>query len=193
MTSIVANYGFSLGINDVIPGPVLSKTKDELVEKAYADCQDLIALAKKGKLENKPGCDQEQTLEAMISSVLSKVREAVGQICMRELSRQNAPLIMATCGSKGVFKFKDLFFLLNMLSQVPSSTSLRWWLVSDNKSSLDTVCLMDSKIVLYPISQKNPKNHPRRDSCGIVSILDFGQRNSCSMLSLVVRVWSILQ
>ncbi|KAF8164924.1 hypothetical protein B0H34DRAFT_786681 [Crassisporium funariophilum] len=97
----LANYGFSLGINDVIPGPVLSQKKDELVERAYADCQDLIALAKKGKLENKPGCDQEQTLEALISSVLSKVREAVGQICMKELSRQNAPLIMATCGSKG--------------------------------------------------------------------------------------------
>ncbi|KAF9563677.1 beta and beta-prime subunits of DNA dependent RNA-polymerase [Agrocybe pediades] len=97
----LANYGFSLGINDVIPGPKLSQKKDELVEQAYADCQDLIADAKKGKLENKPGCDQEQTLEAMISSVLSKVREAVGQICMKELSRQNAPLIMATCGSKG--------------------------------------------------------------------------------------------
>ncbi|KAF9498249.1 beta and beta-prime subunits of DNA dependent RNA-polymerase [Pleurotus eryngii] len=97
----LANFGFSLGINDVIPGPMLSMKKDELVEKAYADCQDLIALAKKGKLENKPGCNQEQTLEAMISSVLSKVREAVGNICMKELSRHNAPLIMATCGSKG--------------------------------------------------------------------------------------------
>ncbi|PFH50553.1 hypothetical protein AMATHDRAFT_75536 [Amanita thiersii Skay4041] len=97
----LANYGFSLGINDVIPGPELTKKKDELVEQAYAECQDLIARARKGKLENKPGCNQEQTLEAMISSVLSKVREAVGQICMRELSRQNAPLIMATCGSKG--------------------------------------------------------------------------------------------
>ncbi|KAL0949102.1 hypothetical protein HGRIS_009191 [Hohenbuehelia grisea] len=97
----LANFGFSLGINDVIPGPQLSAKKDELVEKAYADCQDLIASAKKGKLENKPGCNQEQTLEAMISSVLSKVREAVGQICMKELSRHNAPLIMATCGSKG--------------------------------------------------------------------------------------------
>ncbi|KAJ8514890.1 hypothetical protein ONZ45_g7635 [Pleurotus djamor] len=97
----LANFGFSLGINDVIPGPQLSQKKDELVEQAYADCQDLIALAKKGKLENKPGCNQEQTLEAMISSVLSKVREAVGNICMRELSRHNAPLIMATCGSKG--------------------------------------------------------------------------------------------
>lgn len=96
-----ANYGFSLGINDVIPGPELSKKKDVMVEKAYTECLDLIALAKKGKLENKPGCDQEQTLEAMISSVLSKVREQVGQICMKELNRQNAPLIMATCGSKG--------------------------------------------------------------------------------------------
>ncbi|KAK2462263.1 hypothetical protein APHAL10511_005569 [Amanita phalloides] len=97
----LSNYGFSLGINDVIPGTQLTKKKDELVEQAYAECQDLIALAKNGKLENKPGCNQEQTLEAMISSVLSKVREAVGQICMKELSRQNAPLIMATCGSKG--------------------------------------------------------------------------------------------
>lgn len=97
----LANYGFSLGINDVIPGPELKARKESLVEKAYDDCQDLIALAKKGKLENKPGCNQEQTLEALISSVLSKVREAVGQICMKELSRHNAPLIMATCGSKG--------------------------------------------------------------------------------------------
>jgi DNA-directed RNA polymerase III subunit RPC1 len=73
-----------------------------LVEEAYASCEDLIAQAKKGKLENKPGCDQEQTLEAMVGSVLSKVRDEVGKICMMELSRHNAPLIMATCGSKGI-------------------------------------------------------------------------------------------
>ncbi|OSX60618.1 hypothetical protein POSPLADRAFT_1148493 [Postia placenta MAD-698-R-SB12] len=97
----LANYGFSLGINDVIPGPKLSNEKDKLVETAYAECQDLIMRAKKGLLENKPGCDQEQTLEAMISGVLSKVRDKVGEICLKELSRHNAPLIMATCGSKG--------------------------------------------------------------------------------------------
>ncbi|KAI0084185.1 beta and beta-prime subunits of DNA dependent RNA-polymerase [Irpex rosettiformis] len=97
----LANYGFSLGINDVIPGPELSRLKDSMVQRAYAECDDLISRAKKGLLENKPGCDQEQTLEAMISSVLSNVRDKVGEICMRELSRHNAPLIMATCGSKG--------------------------------------------------------------------------------------------
>lgn len=101
LIDIAANFGFSLGINDVIPGPQLSMEKDRLVESAYSRCLDLIAKAKKGQLENKPGCDQEQTLEALISSELSKVREQVGQICMRELSRHNAPLIMATCGSKG--------------------------------------------------------------------------------------------
>ena len=97
----IANFGFSLGINDVIPGPVLSGKKDSMVEKAYAACEQLIIRAKKGLLENKPGCNQEQTLEAEISKVLSDVRGNVGEICMEELSRHNAPLIMATCGSKG--------------------------------------------------------------------------------------------
>lgn len=73
-----------------------------MVEAAYAECLGLIAQAKKGKLENKPGCNQEQTLEAMISGILSRVRDKVGDICMQELSRHNAPLIMATCGSKGL-------------------------------------------------------------------------------------------
>ena len=73
-----------------------------MVEDAYAACERLIIRAKKGLLENKPGCDQEQTLEAEISKVLSDVRGNVGEICMKELSRHNAPLIMATCGSKGM-------------------------------------------------------------------------------------------
>lgn len=75
--------------------------KDDLVEKAYLICDTLIDKARLGKLENRPGCNQEETLEAEISAVLSKVREQVGDTCMRELSRHNAPLIMATCGSKG--------------------------------------------------------------------------------------------
>jgi DNA-directed RNA polymerase III subunit RPC1 len=79
LTCGTANIGFSLGINDVIPGPILSEKKESLVQKAYSDCLDLITLAKKGKLENKPGCNQEQTLEAMISSVLSQVRDKVGE------------------------------------------------------------------------------------------------------------------
>ncbi|KAL1407575.1 DNA-directed RNA polymerase III subunit C1 (rpo31) [Vanrija albida] len=97
----LANQGFSLGINDVIPGEMLSSGKDSMVEEAYTKCDENIELAKRGKLQNAPGCDQETTLEQTISGLLSQVREAVGETCMRELSRHNAPLIMATCGSKG--------------------------------------------------------------------------------------------
>lgn len=85
----------------MIPGLDLKLSKDRLVEIAYAACDDIIKRARLGKLENRPGCNQDETLEAEISSVLSKVREQVGDACMKELSRHNAPLIMATCGSKG--------------------------------------------------------------------------------------------
>ncbi len=50
-----ANVGMSLGINDVIPGRNLRAQKEGKVEAAYRDCEVLIAKAKMGKLDNKPG------------------------------------------------------------------------------------------------------------------------------------------
>ncbi|AGO12592.1 AaceriAER252Cp [[Ashbya] aceris (nom. inval.)] len=97
----LGNRGFSIGISDVTPGVKLKATKEEMVEIAYAKCDELIDLYKRGKLETQPGCNEEQTLEAKIGGLLSKVREEVGDVCIRELDNLNAPLIMATCGSKG--------------------------------------------------------------------------------------------
>ncbi|CAK7896024.1 DNA-directed RNA polymerase III subunit RPC1 [[Candida] anglica] len=97
----LGNRGFSIGINDVTPGADLKNKKEMMVEQAYAKCDELIDQFKKGKLETQPGCNEEQTLEAKIGGLLSKVREEVGDVCIRELDSANAPLIMATCGSKG--------------------------------------------------------------------------------------------
>lgn len=97
----LGNRGFSIGINDVTPGDQLKTRKEEMVEAAYAKCQELIALYDTGKLETQPGCNEEQTLEAKIGGLLSKVREEVGEVCINELESSNAPLIMASCGSKG--------------------------------------------------------------------------------------------
>ncbi|KAK6200929.1 DNA-directed RNA polymerase III subunit C1 [Scheffersomyces amazonensis] len=97
----LGNRGFSIGINDVTPGIDLKNKKESMVEQAYANCDELIDLYNKGKLETQPGCNEEQTLEAKIGGLLSKVREEVGEVCIRELDSLNAPLIMATCGSKG--------------------------------------------------------------------------------------------
>lgn len=97
----LTNQGFSIGIGDVYPGEKLTKLKSLLVEKAYADCDSVIGKFRVGELEKASGCDEEQTMENLISGILSKVRQQAGDHCFAELSRWNSPMIMATCGSKG--------------------------------------------------------------------------------------------
>jgi DNA-directed RNA polymerase III subunit RPC1 len=95
------NMGFSIGITDVYPSESLNRSKNELVEKAYAECDEVIAKFKAGKLEKMPGCDELQTMESSLSGILTKVRQQAGDECIAQLSKYNAPLIMATSGSKG--------------------------------------------------------------------------------------------
>ena len=97
----LSEQGFSIGIGDVTPGNQLVQLKTTLVERAYAECDDLIVRFKEGKLQKAAGCDEEQTLENMISGILNKVRQQAGEYCILELSRWNSPLLMATSGSKG--------------------------------------------------------------------------------------------
>ncbi|MCJ1475052.1 hypothetical protein MMC13_003712 [Lambiella insularis] len=97
----LTNQGFSIGISDVYPGGKLVELKTQLVERAYTQCDALIEEFKDGKLAKAPGCDEEQTMENLISGILSKVRQQAGDYCISELSRWNSPLIMATSGSKG--------------------------------------------------------------------------------------------
>ncbi|KAA8646534.1 hypothetical protein EYZ11_004827 [Aspergillus tanneri] len=95
------NMGFSIGITDVYPSEKLLKSKHDLVETAYAQCDEVIAKYKAGTLEKYPGCDELQTMENQISGILSKVRQQAGDECIDQLSKYNSPLIMATSGSKG--------------------------------------------------------------------------------------------
>lgn len=97
----LTNHGFSIGIGDVFPVNNLTMEKDKLVEEAYDQCEKLIQTYKAGKLEKAPGCNQEQTLENLISGILSKVRSEAGDQCTNSLSSNNAPLTMAKSGSKG--------------------------------------------------------------------------------------------
>lgn len=98
----LANRGFSIGISDVTPGARLAAEKELIVDRGYNDSLTLIRQAKEGKLELAAGLDLEGSLEASVSGVLSKVRDKCAEICMTELSRHNAPLTMAVCGSKGI-------------------------------------------------------------------------------------------
>lgn len=99
----LTNFGFSVGINDVQPGGNLKERKEELIDKAYQNVSNMIEEFKKGTLEAQAGCDEDQTIENRISGTLNKVREEAGRICVDELPKTNAPLVMATSGSKGSF------------------------------------------------------------------------------------------
>eukprot|EP01127_Copromyxa_protea_P009398 TRINITY_DN2218_c0_g1_i1.p1 TRINITY_DN2218_c0_g1~~TRINITY_DN2218_c0_g1_i1.p1 ORF type:complete len:1419 (+),score=297.20 TRINITY_DN2218_c0_g1_i1:362-4618(+) len=97
----IGNHGFSIGIEDVTPSEKLKAGKKVLIEEAYQKCDDLLEQFRIGKLVPHPGSSLEQTLEAEIGGILSKVRDDVGTLCTRELPPHNSPLIMSQCGSKG--------------------------------------------------------------------------------------------
>ena len=105
LSKLCARYlgsrGFSIGIDDVTPGPRLRLRKEELVAAGYTECDRNIEAFKRGELTLQAGCSAEQTLESVLSGILSRIRDDCGQLCLQELSRFNAPLIMQWCGSKG--------------------------------------------------------------------------------------------
>lgn len=57
--------------------------------------------SRKGQLTLQPGCNADQTLEAVVTGELNKIREEAGKVCQRNLHPLNAPLCMAMCGAKG--------------------------------------------------------------------------------------------
>ncbi|ELP89407.1 DNA-directed RNA polymerase III subunit RPC1, putative [Entamoeba invadens IP1] len=97
----LGDYGFSIGISDVTPSLSLTRMKEELVGEGYAKCDQFIKSYNDGKQEIQPGSTPEQTLEALLNSELSQVRERAGKRCIDELRCDNSPLVMALCGSKG--------------------------------------------------------------------------------------------
>jgi len=97
----IMNRGFSIGIGDVTPGVALLKEKQNLLDKGYAKCEDYIRQLAEGRLKSQPGCNPEESLEAVILKELSVIRDHAGKACVNDLPMTNSPLIMALSGSKG--------------------------------------------------------------------------------------------
>ncbi|KAA0185973.1 hypothetical protein HAZT_HAZT003284 [Hyalella azteca] len=100
-TQYLMMHGFSIGIGDLSPSTSLLAMKEDLLRKGNAKCAEYIDQLEAGQLETSPGCNAEETLEQMILSVLSNIRESAGKGCIEELQRHNSALIMAVSGSKG--------------------------------------------------------------------------------------------
>ncbi|KAI1778021.1 beta and beta-prime subunits of DNA dependent RNA-polymerase [Hypoxylon cercidicola] len=98
---VLTNRGFSIGIGDVFPTATLTEKKHALVAEAYKKSDELIQQFNEKRLEKATGCTMEETLESKISGALSKVRQEAGDYCIETLSKNNAPWVMASSGSKG--------------------------------------------------------------------------------------------
>lgn len=85
-----ANQGFSIGINDVTPGDNLRKIKENMVEKAYKDCDKFIADYQKGQLETMSGCNEEETLEVG-KAQRTFVRDLAGRISIMMVFHSQPP------------------------------------------------------------------------------------------------------
>jgi DNA-directed RNA polymerase III subunit RPC1 len=104
MSSVfLSNRGFSIGIGDVMPSQGLLVDKSKLLENGYNKCDEFIDSMKMGRLKARPGLTEAATLESLILHELSQIRDHAGKACVHNLSRSNAPLLMAICGSKGSF------------------------------------------------------------------------------------------
>lgn len=76
----IGNHGFSIGIDDVQPKKELSDKKGKLISENYEVCNVKIKEYNEGKLQLKPGCDAAQTLEAVITDILNRIREDAGKV-----------------------------------------------------------------------------------------------------------------
>mmetsp|Transcript_58341 Transcript_58341/g.126132 ORF Transcript_58341/g.126132 Transcript_58341/m.126132 type:complete len:1494 (-) Transcript_58341:36-4517(-) len=95
------NRGFTIGIDDVTAHKAVREEKESITRDKYAIVDTLIQKYFAGTLSLKPGCNAEQTLEALVNGELSRIRDAVGNMCEEKLGFMNKPRIMAQCGSKG--------------------------------------------------------------------------------------------
>lgn len=95
------NFGFSIGISDVMPTDSLLKSKANELLQGETACKVKIEEFNQGRIVTQPGCTAEQTMEAVINKILSDIREALGKDAVTTLEKSNAALCMALSGSKG--------------------------------------------------------------------------------------------
>ncbi|CAE8584244.1 unnamed protein product [Polarella glacialis] len=100
------NRGFTIGIDDVNAeygrfGGKVNVEKKRIITEKYGSVAEKITMFHAGTLPLKPGCNADQTLEAVVNGELGQIRDLVGGMCEEKLVFFNKPKIMAMCGSKG--------------------------------------------------------------------------------------------
>ncbi len=97
----ICDYGLSFGIGDVIPSKYLIENKTKVIRKAINESEKQINLYNSGKIEIKPGLNEEESLETYLNKIFSDTRDTLGNYLVEVLPRTNSALQMTVSGSKG--------------------------------------------------------------------------------------------
>lgn len=104
----LAERGLSIGLDDVYPSAELLAEKDRIVTTGFAEVHQLIShKQREGNARENTTADRKVAvldpvaLEMNISKILSQIRDECGNVCISKLSRNNSPVVMQECGSKG--------------------------------------------------------------------------------------------
>lgn len=99
--AVILDHGFTSAISDTdIPEKVKQRNL-QYVEDAYAKVGELIKEYEDGKLDPLPGTTEEETLEVLITEVLNKVRNKIGEQVASNVSDENPTIVMMKSGAKG--------------------------------------------------------------------------------------------
>ncbi|VVB66187.1 DNA-directed RNA polymerase subunit A' [Candidatus Gugararchaeum adminiculabundum] len=97
----VTLHGFSVDVSNYTIGEESVKKMEAVASKARKEVDGLVMQFKNKTLERLPGRSLRETLEEKIMAILSRARDASGQIIEKDLGMDNNAIIMAKIGARG--------------------------------------------------------------------------------------------
>ncbi len=104
----------------------------------------IVYICLQGRLPLVPGCDMEQSLEAVLSGILSRLREGVGNMCMAVCIRIEARLSTMKLYFLGLIALRDRIYRCTCLQELPNSNPARIMATCGSKGSVLNISQMVS-------------------------------------------------
>ena len=101
ITDFMKEYGYSVGISDLIANQVTYKEIINIISKKKVEVQHLINQTHLGTFENKTGQSNVEEFEMQVNSILNAAASEAGKIGRMNLDTDNRFIRMVNAGSKG--------------------------------------------------------------------------------------------
>ena len=98
---VITRHGFSVSLDNYALSEDAMAKIGEIIESSKREVDGLVMQYKKKTLERLPGRTPKETLEERVMSVLSRARNACGEVIEPSLGIENTSILMAKIGARG--------------------------------------------------------------------------------------------